>query len=455
MHPEDTNKTASQVLPYAEAQSADIINKISLASVMDPVALGAVAYGAETAVEAGVATYFLTQATLPLKARLQHIASPQSIPRSSHSLAVVGDKAYILGGQSSLSEPITNDILGLHIATPDNPATEVRTITAIGEDGSVPKARVHHTAVVARNLIFVFGGQSHSPSSSGTLEENGRLWVFDPRDSKWLFLDPPPHTSFPCGRYSHAMTASPNGSAIFVHAGCVSSGDTLLSDTWGFYFDEGKWTRLADAPGPARVGASIACSGGALWRYGGWDGEKVLGGLESFELPKSQSVDHPGVLDLEKREWSAVSPVPKKDGKPSLAPDARSNAALHFVTTGSGRDYLIIALGEGDPQPDSDPKGTSLLQDIWAYQLPTSGTSGAGLKDAIRNKVPGVKSHECEWAPVEVVKIEIGENEKGAGTWSGRKLFGSSMTGTKLFMLWGGVDALGEVKGDGWVVKIQ
>lgn len=418
---------------------------------MDPVALGAAAYGAETAVEAGVAAYFLTQPTLPLKAHLQHIASPHSLPRSSHSLAVVSDKAYIFGGLISPSEPASNDILELHVETPDHPTTEVKTITAIGENGNAPQARVHHTAAVARNLTFVFGGQTQSPSSFSTLEENGRLWV----DSKWLFLDPPPHTPFPCGRHSHAMAASPDGSAIFTHAGCASSGDASLSDTWAFYLDEGKWTRLADAPGPARIGASIACSGGALWRYGGCDGEKVLGGLDRFELPKSQNVDHPGTLDLEKREWSAISPAPAKDGKPNPEPDARGNAALHFITTGNGRDYLIIALGTREPQPESQAKETSLLQDIWAYQLPTSRASSAGLKDAIRDKVPGVNSHEGEWAPVEVTKIEIGENEKGAGMWSGRKLFGSSMTGTNQFMLWGGVDVVGKVEGDGWLVKIQ
>lgn len=77
------------------------------------------------------------------------------------------------------------------------------------------------------------------------------------------------------------------------------------------------------------------------------------------------------------------------------------------------------------------PNDGKLLADIWAYQLPSSGLSGAGVKDAIRGALPGVKTHEGEWAPVEITGIEVGADEKRGGKWTGRSKFGSAMTGTK------------------------
>jgi hypothetical protein len=209
---------------------------------------------------------------------------------------------------------------------------------------------------------------------------------------------------------------------------------------------------LSDAPGAARSGASIACCKGNLWRFGGFDGDKVVDGLDFYELPRPHSVEQPGTLDDSKGGWELVSvgSSNSKEGGLTAWPAARSMAALHYVTTGNGRDYLVLALGEGD----SGAENGRLLQDIWAYQLPSSGMSGAGVKDAIRDKIPGVSTHEGRWAPVKVTKMEVGEDEKQGGVWTGRSSFGSSMTGTKQFLLWGGMNEH-ETLGDGWWVKIE
>ena len=66
-----------------------------------------------------------------------------------------------------------------------------------------------------------------SPSDEKPLDENGRLWTFEPLESRWLFLDPPPHTDYPCARYQHASTASQDGNSIFIHAGCAADGSRL------------------------------------------------------------------------------------------------------------------------------------------------------------------------------------------------------------------------------------
>ncbi|KAE8449901.1 hypothetical protein EG329_007378 [Mollisiaceae sp. DMI_Dod_QoI] len=423
---------------------------------MDPAVATVGAYGIETAVEAGVAAYFLIQPTLPLKAHLQHIASPTPLPHSSHSLAIIGDRAYIFGGhaQPNQSSPTSNRIQELQIPATDGTTAALKSITAIGENGNVPQARIRHTAVVARNRVFVFGGCGSSSSDSELLEENGRIWVFDPLDSKWLFLDPPPHTSFPRARSQHSSATSSDEKAIFIHGGKASDG-SLLRDTWVFYLDEGKWTRLADAPGMGRSAVGLVCDQkGRLWRFGGWNGEGMVGGLEYLVLPRPHSIELPGTYDDSRKEWEVVEDSElgnSEKEKQVNVPVAKSNAALHHVSTGNGRDYLVLALGEGNSQAGEK----RLLQDIWAYQLRSSGLSGAGVKDAIRDHVPGVSSHEGQWAPVDVTRMEVGGDEKQGGTWTGRTLFGSSMTGTKQFILWGGVNEQNEVLGDGWWVKIE
>ncbi len=417
---------------------------------MDPATLGAAAYGLETAVEAGVAGYFLTQPTLPLKARLSHASSVLPLPRSAHSLSVIGTRAYIFGGRSQDGKPATNDIHELELPTPDteNTAAIINTITAIGETGDVPQARLHHTAAVARQRIFVFGGQN--PKTEKVIEENGRLWVFDPLDSKWLFLDPPPKTAFPSARYKHSMTASDTGDAIFIHSG-LETPESKLNDTWAFYLDHGKWTRLSDSPSSSRSGASITVAKDKLWKLSG-GGLDPRGELSYFQLPPTQSLDAAGTLNLEKREWNIAIPEASKSDEAPTIPSARSGAALHYLTTGNGRDYILLALGEREsPSAGESP----LMQDIWAYQLPSSGLSGANLKDAIKKGVPGASAHEGEWAEVEITRIEVAKNEKSGGSWTGRRWFGSCVTGKKQFMLWGGRNVGDEDLGDGWIVKIE
>lgn len=51
--------------------------------------------------------------------------------------------------------------------------------------------------------------------------------------------------------------------------------------------------------------------------------------------------------------------------------------------------------------------------------------------------------------------MEVGEDEKQGGAWTGRSFFGSSMAGTKQFLLWGGLNEHNEALGDGWWVKIE
>ncbi|KAF7863000.1 hypothetical protein EAF04_007083 [Stromatinia cepivora] len=374
------------------------------------------------------------------------------LPRCGHTMSVISDRAYIFGGSEDLKTvEINNDMHELHISTDENTTTAVlRSIPAVGDGelskAPVPSARIFHSATVARNRIFIFGGNGHSPDKRNLkpLEENGRLWIFDPLSSKWSFLDPPPHTNFPLPRSDHISTSSLDGSAIFIHGG-KSSDDVLSNGLWVFYLDEGKWTRLPDTPGLPRSGINLTCSTEAS------EYSNARGTIDFLEYPTGGTVDDVstdlahGSLSSSKIncQWKKLD---TESSKSLETPFPRDYAVLHFITTGNGRDYLLLALGSNDRE---------YFSDIWVYQLPPSQYSSAKVKDIAREKLPGVESHTGEWSRLQISGIKVGKDKERGGAWTGRRYFGSSMTGTKQFMIWGGLSPNNETLGDGWRVIID
>lgn len=412
-----------------------------------------------------MAAYLVTKDTLPLKGRLTHVALKQPIVRSSHTLSVVHDRAYVFGGEIKPREPVSNDVEAFDLpSSTTTTTTEQESISPrpskAGDD--VPLARVGHSAATARGLIFIFGGRGGADMTA--LSENGRLWVFDVKDKSWTFLDPPPGTDYPESRSYHSSVS--DGNMVIVHAGCASNGGRL-SDTWAFYLNQGRWSRLAEAPPPARGGTSICITQDRLYRFGGFDGKTELGGqIDYLDLPPppafpNTSSTTPEALQKSSpaSEWhSTPFALPgdeeKSTSPPSTVPANRSLAALHPVATGQGRHYLLLALGEGDPSTIGHAGAGKFRQDIWAYTLPSPVMSGAGMKDAIRARIPGVGSEVGQWAKVEIKSLEVGAEEAHGGSWQGRGWFGSDGLG-KGFMLWGGLNEKNERLGDGWLLSID
>ncbi|KAL9620950.1 MAG: hypothetical protein Q9160_004603 [Pyrenula sp. 1 TL-2023] len=431
---------------------------------MEPVAATAGLYAAETAVEGGVAAYWVSKSSLPLSGRLMHIALKEPITRSSHTLSVIQNRAYIFGGELQPREPVPNNVEAFDLPSGGTTAASQESIppkpSKDGED--VPTARVGHSAATARGLVFIFGGRGGAEMTA--LEEKGRLWVFDAVDKTWTFLDPPPGTDYPESRSYHCSAS--DGNAIIVHAGCASGGGRL-SDTWVFYLDQGRWSRLADAPAPSRGGTSICITQDRLYRFGGFDGKNEIGGqLDYMDLPTTPGAPNatsttPEALQKSSppTEWHSTSfSLPadqeKPTSPPSTIPAARSLAALHAIATGQGRHYLLLALGEGDPSTIGHAGAGKFHQDIWAYALPAPAMSAAGIKDAIRARVPGLGSEVGQWAKVEIKELEVGAEETEGGTWTGRGWFGSAVV-DKGFAIWGGLDEKNERLGDGWLLSLS
>ena len=460
---------------------------------MEP-GVAAAAYGVETAVEgAAGAAVAIAKSTMPLKATWKRISTDTILPRSSHSLSIVKSKAYIFGGEQQPREPVDNHVHVFTLQSANNDEVDYQVIPAkgISDDGAVPSPRVGHTASVVDDRIYVFGGRGGKAMKP--LEENGRVWVFDTKMKQWSYLDPAKGSPYPAARSYHASTSTehpvntihektvqdppsfnaaqdqtehhktvnPLGTTdsgfddhgtIFIHGGCPASG--RVSDVWAFNIASTVWSKFPDAPGPARGGPSLTLSQERLYRFGGFDGEKELGGSIQFLRLTQHTFDDKGgkgelaVAPLTGQWESAEPPV----GTP--IPGDRSVAGLETVTTGQGRHYLLLFLGERDPSSSGHEAAGKFWDDVWSFQLPPEGMTAASFKDSAR-QLFGAKNAEGTWARVDIPESSMSGNTEHPGQ---RGWFASAQ-GQDLdpcsVVLWGGVLGDNSRAEDGWVLTIE
>ncbi|RSH83811.1 hypothetical protein EHS25_005426 [Saitozyma podzolica] len=292
----------------------------------------------------------------------------EELPRSSHSVSVIDDKAYIFGGEVQPRKPVDNALHVIDLATGEH--------TVVQGKGDVPEPRVGHTAVVLGGRIYVFGGRGGTAMTP--LEEFSCLHRFHPSDSTWTRLQPSPEAPGPVARSYHCSAAST--SHIFVHAGCPSSG--RLNDTWAYDISSNAWTQLSDAPGDPRGGASIVWFERKLWRFGGFNGKtEVGGGIDYLDLGLARDNEHSQKSQSHQSQWGTVSfgevsglgrdtSKTLKHNEDTLGPGARSVCGIHPDPRGGA---LLTLFGEGKPSPTGghDAAG-NFWGDVWAFDPATS-----------------------------------------------------------------------------------
>ena len=438
---------------------------------MEP-GIAAAAYAAETAVEGAIgAGLAIAKSTMPLKGSWKRIPTSKPLPRSSHSLSIIKGKAYIFGGEEQPREPVSND---MHVYTlPSSGVSEAdykRIPAQSNRDGDTPPPRVGHTANAIGDKIYIFGGRGGRAMQP--LEENGRVWVYDTRLNSWNSLDPLNGSPYPAARSYHASAATvhlqrssqdhtenPVGSlvsevhgTVFIHGGCPTSG--RIADVWAFDIVACLWSRLPDAPGPARGGPSLAFTQNRLYRFGGFNGEIELGGLDYLDLSMSTFNDKGekgelAVIPLTGRWKTVMTPAEAK------IPGNRSVAGLQPITTGQGRNYLLLFLGEGDPSSLGHEGAGKFYNDVWCYQLRPDGMTAASFKDATRQLV-GANTGEGSWTCVEIPEATMAQGEHehpGPRGWfasaNGHDLDRASI------ILWGGLKSNNTQADDGWILTIE
>lgn len=444
----------------------------------------------ETAATAAAVVKGFFQSTHPVKAKWERITNTP-LPRSSHTLSVIAGRAYIFGGEISPREPVDND---MHIVTLPQDAVssaDYRAIPAKPEitGGEVPEKRVGHTAGVIGERIFIFGGRGGKDMKP--LEEKGRVWVYNTRIDSWTYLDPMPGTPFPAARSYHSSIAiekpePPNMKSLkynqateepkigkiaeaaqtdeekggygtfFVHAGCPASGRT--NDLWGFDVRSRTWKEFPAGPGKPRGGTSIAVSKQRIYRYGGFNGTGEEGGYLDFLELRLQTFDDEGgageIGVTAKGDWQTLN----FEEESMTFPGNRSVAGLQSITTGMGREYLILFLGERDPSSQGHDGAGKFWGDVWTFQCPPLGMTPASFKDATWQAL-GRGTGEGLWSLTQVAYAEGFEGEDVHKLIpSERGWFASSTLGDldpSSILLWGGLNGKNERESDGWILRIE
>ncbi|KAL5729391.1 hypothetical protein ACHQM5_002357 [Ranunculus cassubicifolius] len=226
--------------------------------------------------------------------------------RSSHAIAVVGQKAYVFGGEFSPRVPVDNH---LHVF-------DLQTLTWSIADasGDVPPPRVGVTMSAIGTTIYVFGGRD---SAHNELNE---FYSFDTSTNKWTSLSPgPAHRSY------HSMTADDD--IIYVFGGCGVDG--RLNDLWAFDIKDNSWVKFS-LPGESlkgRGGPGLAVSSSP-------DGSKKIWVVYGFA---GQETDDVHCFDPVNQVWTQVETNGDK-------PNPRSV----FSAAGIGQ-YIVVYGGEVDP----------------------------------------------------------------------------------------------------------
>ena len=222
--------------------------------------------------------------------------------RSSHSVSVVGDTMYCLGGELVARTPINSTLWARPL-----PSGEWAPVAA-ANDG--PSARIAHAqAVVGGTHLYVFGGRASLTMEEAPLND---LWRFDLEARAWEQVHAGGEASdaLPCPRSFHKAAAV--GGDLFVFGGCGASG--RLADVWRFSVSDSAWALVKDAAAdgvmPGRGGAGFVPSldGASLFVVGGFAGEET---------------NNVHRLDLASGTWSTVH----ENGNALLVPFSVSCAA--------------------------------------------------------------------------------------------------------------------------------
>ncbi|RYO60617.1 hypothetical protein AA0116_g5804 [Alternaria tenuissima] len=422
----------------------------------------------EHTAEAGYAAYIVSKPTLPLKVTFTRIAtatgdtSARSLARSNHTVTVIGNKAYVFGGDTANNVLASNHV---HIVTLEHsgkPEMDYSIIPALptSEGGNTPAARSSHAACAFHGNVAVYGG---SDENGGLIDEQSSVWLFSPERKSWDILQPSKGDVEtgdigPGPRRNAQLFAHDQHLILF--GGVDGSGDNA-SDLWQFDIAARYWTQLPTAPVAT---SNAALANGQLWLISGSD--PMSSQLHHISVPSSS----------EERKWESFT-FPTNPLAPG--PRARHDGALLPVTTGWGRNYLVYLLGArnnssadvSNTEPE-DPKHAdevTQFSDTWVLQIPSSDLEAkpsmtlknainpAKIKDAIRSAL-GADTGHLSWAEavVQLPSEKQLEEEDGKLHPGPRAFFGADVmeTGSGL-IFWGGVDAKGERVGDGWIARFE
>ncbi|XP_013683391.2 epithiospecifier protein-like isoform X1 [Brassica napus] len=247
-------------------------------------------------------------------------------PRSSHGIAVVGDKLYSFGGELTPNISIDKDLYVFDFNT--------HTWSIAPAKGDVPNVKALGTRMVAVGTkLYLFGGRDENKQFED-------FYSYDTVKKEWKFLTKLDEEGGPEARTYHSMASDQNHVYVF---GGVSKGGTNKTPVRfrtieAYNIAAGKWVQLPD-PGvqfekfEKRGGAGFAVVQGKIWVIYGFATSPDPNGMNDYE---SDLVHY---FNPATQKWTEVETKGQK-------PSARSVFA-HAVV---GK-YILIFGGETWPDP--------------------------------------------------------------------------------------------------------
>lgn len=357
---------------------------------------------------------------------------------------MVGDRAYIFGGQTDSGKIASNDVHSFALPSTENSQSDYH-LTPASASSRAPEPRSGHAACALGSRLVVFGGLD----DSGKVLDQSTIWLYDPKSSAWEATTPASATTTPTPRSGARLF--PHGENLLLYGGNDANG-TSLTDVWEFDFSSQTWARLPEAPVST---TSAAFAEGSLYLITATDG--LSSALHHLEVT---------VQGDEPPTWNTIE-FPTNPLTPGPRP--RENGGLLHITTGFGRSYLLYFLGDRQPDSPTETGSEPPLQwsDIWSLQLPASqlavertttfseAIKPAKIKDAIRSKL-GYDTGTFSWAEVEVKPPGDLPEPEGKVHPGPRSSFGCDVLANRRDVaLWGGINAKGEREGDGWIVRLE
>ncbi|CAI5965720.1 unnamed protein product [Closterium sp. NIES-64] len=148
-----------------------------------------------------------------IEASWQEITQREGEPkaRSSHAIAVAGDKMFVFGGEFEPRVPIGNAVHVMDLST--------REWSIAPASGDIPSPRIGITMVALGSTLYVFGGRD------GDKNELSDFYSFDTVTGQWRLLTTGDKS--PPGRSYHTMAADPHRCQIYIFGGCDPHTHTL------------------------------------------------------------------------------------------------------------------------------------------------------------------------------------------------------------------------------------
>lgn len=198
--------------------------------------------------------------------------------RSKHTMVAWDDRVYVFGGDNG--KKMLNDFLVSHVRD----SSWARVVYT----GQPPPPRYHHSAVVFRNSMFIFGGYAGDINSNSNLHNKNDLFEYCFSTSQWIDWSDKITGTLPPARSAHGAAVFKN--KLWIYAGY--DGNARLDDMWVIDLTSSspQWEQvdqLGDSP-PTCCNFPVAVVDNRMYVFSGQSGAKITNNLYEFSFRERQ-----------------------------------------------------------------------------------------------------------------------------------------------------------------------